>query len=1039
MRKLKPLLKALLVLPLLAVVCHAMAQSPQIRGTVLDEQGKGLEGVSIAIKLGNTDVKTVASDKTGSFSINGLKLATSYNLQFSHTGYEVYLEKSVVVKNDLTTLLTRLSKKDDSLDQVVVVGYGSVRKKDLTGAVSTVKMADLQNIPVTRIDQMLAGRIAGAEFMSTDGAPGAGTSVRIRGTRSITASNEPLYIVDGVMDGISSLNDLNPSDVASISVLKDASSTAIYGSRGANGVIIITTKSGTDKGGKTDFSFRSNQGKAMIASRLDLMNASEFAQLLNDRFYFQSTINQSRPLDEYPYPDPLSLGKGSDWQRSITRVAPFSNYSLSAAGGNKTTKYYFSAGYDDVDAVILNSGMKRYQARFNLDQTLSKYVKAGLRLNYSNTKTDQPMRYLGAYANWSVSYTMVAPIVPFYNPDGSLNNWNSQQNSGGVFDSPLFEATLRKNSNKAANLSSMMYIEITPVKDVLLRSTISYSNANITADALVPSTMPSRATTGPLTSKSVNMNNGVLNENTISYKHNFGSEHHFDALYGFTIQKQDFNRISVGGSGYYIDETALWDIGSIPNKNNLTISGAKEMQSRMSHLGRLNYNYAEKYYLTATVRRDGASNFSSNNKWAFFPSAGFRWNVLNENFMKNSRLDEFGIRLTAGTAGNDAIARYQSLDRLSSTTSGYLFGGTQPVAFFPSGLANAGLKWEKSTSYNAGVDLSLLNKRLSISFEAYQSKTSDLLLTVQLPTQTGFSSRLMNFGKTSNRGVELTLNYDIIRKRDFSWSSGFTVAHNKQMVDEIGLLGRVVTNTYTYGAQYMINGYQEGFPLNAVYGFQYGGTWKSQAEIDQNKTDKKYISASTAYYQPGRQRYVDQDGDGLMSSNDMVYLGNSDPDVYGGLQNTFRYKKAFVSLYFNYSLGGDLYNPAEMFMGSGTFLNNQYRYMTNAWHPVRNPNSDIPRADSKDDIPNDRFVHSASFLRMKAASIGYNFDLAKITGQKLRSLAVSLNGSNLFLLKHYNGFDPEVSTQSGNSALRRIDNGAFPPNRTITFSAELKF
>ena len=297
----------------------------------------------------------------------------------------------------------------------------------------------------------------------------------------------------------------------------------------------------------------------------------------------------------------------------------------------------------------------------------------------------------------------------------------------------------------------------------------------------------------------------------------------------------------------------------------------------------------------------------------------------------------------------------------------------------------------------------------------------------------------MNFGKTSNKGIELSVNYDVVRKRDFSWSTSFTAAHNKQMVEEVGLTGRVVTNTYTYGAQYMINGYQAGFPLNAVYGMQYGGVWKSQAEIDQDKTDKKYVSASSAFYSPGRQRYVDQDHNGVLNSDDLVYLGNADPDVYGGLQNTFRYKKAFLSVYFNYSLGGELYNPAEMFMGTGSYINNQYRYMVNAWHPVRNPNSDIPRSDSKDDIPNDRFVHSASFLRMKAASVGYNFDLSGITAKKLKSLALSLSGSNLFLLKKYNGFDPEVSTQSSNSALRRIDNGAFPPNRTITFSAELKF
>jgi len=998
-----------------------------INGTVTDEEGKPLEGATILVKGTPNGTK---SDANGNFSISAEPNST---LIISFVGYE-----STEIKiGNRTTITVQLKPSVAVGDEVVVqIGYGSVKKKDITGAVSVVNMKDLQNIPVSRVDQMLAGRIAGAEFMSTDGAPGSGTTVRIRGTRSISASNEPLYVVDGVIDGINNLNDLNPSDIASISVLKDASSTAIYGSRGANGVIIITTKGGVDKNGKTDFNFRTSQGFAEMPSYLPLMTATEYAQLLNDNFYFSSTANQTKPLEDYPFPDPLSLGKGSDWQRASTRRAPFSNYSLSASGGSKNTRYFFSGGYDDVQGVILNSSMKRYQFRLNLDQTLSKYVKAGVRLAYSNTTQEQPQRYLGAYSNWGVAFTMVAPIVPIYNPDGTLNSWNSQAYSGGIVDLPLFDLTLRKNSTNTGTLSSMLYMDVTPVKDIVLHSSVSYSNFNIVTNALVPSTMPSRAAIGNAISKSVNTNDNILNENTVTYKHTFGSDHHFDAMYGFTVQMQNFNRISMSGSGYYSDETALWDIGSIPDKQNLGISGAKELQTRMSHLARVNYNYAEKYYLTATLRKDGASNFAANNKWAYFPSAALRWNVLNENFMKKSKLDEFAIRLSAGTAGNDAISRYQSLDRLSSSTSGYLFGGTQPVAFYPSGLANAGLKWEKTAMYNAGVDLSFFNRRLNVTLEVYKSETSDLLLTVQLPTQTGFSSRLMNFGKTSNKGIELTVNYDVIRKPDFSWQTSFTAAHDKQMVDEIGLLGRVVTNNLTYGPSYFINGYQKGYPVNASFGFQYAGVWHSQEEIDQNKTDKQYVSTS---YQPGRQRYIDQNHDGVLNGDDDIYLGTSDPDIYGGWQNTFRYKKVFLSVFFNYSYGGVIYYPAGNFLGNASILTTGLQYMVNRWQPVRNPDGELPRPNGQDNIPNDRFLYDASFLRLKAASIGYVFDLTKVTASKLKTLALSLNGSNLLLLKHYIGWDPEVNTSGTSSTLRRIDNGSYPANRTITFTAELKF
>jgi len=1014
-------------IPPAAVQSAARTMLPDpVKGKVTDSAGAPLAGATVLVAGTKRVVQTNAR---GEFTIEA---GQADLLVISFVGYE-----DQKIKAGTDPLVIKLASAASSLDAVQVeVGYGRVRKQDLTGAVSSVKMQDLQNIPVSRVDQMLAGRIAGAEFISTDGAPGSGTTVRIRGTRSISASNEPLYIVDGVMDGINNLNDLNPSDIASISVLKDASSTAIYGSRGANGVIIITTKSGVDRNGKTDITARASKGFAELPSTLPLMNATQYAQLLNDNFYYASAANSTAPLEDYPFPDPLSLGKGSDWQDAATRRAPFSNYSLTASGGTKATKYFFSGGYDDVQGVLLNSSMKRYQFRLNLDQTLSKYAKAGIRLAYSNTQQEQPQRYLGAYANWSVSWTMVAPIVPIYNADGTLNNWNSQNYSGGVSDLPLFDLTLRKNSTNTGTLISQMYLELMPIKDVLMRSSVSYSNSNIVNDALVPSTMPSRATAGNATSKAVNRNDNILNENTITYKHVFGGDHHLDAIYGFTVQQQTFNRISVSGSGYYSDETALWDIGAIPNKQNIGLSGAKEMQTRMSHFTRVNYNYANKYYLTATLRRDGASNFAANNKWAYFPSAGLRWNVLNENFMKNAPMDEFAIRLSAGTSGNDAIARYQSLDRLSSSTTGYLFGGAQPVAFSPSGLANAGLKWEKTATYNLGVDMAFFNNRLGITLEAYQSNTSDLLLTVQLPTQTGFSSRLMNFGKTSNKGVELTLNYEVIRKRNFSWQTSFTAAHDKQMVDEIGLLGRVVTNTLTYGPAYFINGYEKGYPVNASFGFQYAGVWHSQEEINQDKIDKKYVSAT---YAPGRQRYIDQNHDGVLNGDDDIYLGTGDPDVYGGWQNTFRYKKAFLSIFFNYSYGGVIYYPAGNFLGNASNLTTGLEYMVNRWHPVRNPDGNLPRPTSQDNIPNDRFLYDASFLRLKAASIGYMSDLTKLTASKLKTLSLSLNGANLFLLKHYIGWDPEVSTSGTSSTLRRLDNGSYPANRTISFTAELKF
>ncbi|RPE08806.1 SusC/RagA family TonB-linked outer membrane protein [Chitinophaga lutea] len=1020
-------------LPPAAVQQEKTAKDPPVKGKVTDEEGNPLPGATISVAGTSRGVQT---NEKGEFSIEAGKQDVIY---ITYIGFE---RKALPVKDINGPLTVKLLPSNKNMDEVVVIGYGSVAKKDLTGAVSTVKVSDLQDIPAPRVDQMLQGRIAGAEIVSTDGEPGAGTSVRIRGTRSISASNEPLFIVDGLMDAITSLNELNPSDIATINVLKDASSTAIYGSRGSNGVIIITTKSGGDKRGKTNFTLRNDMGFSELPRYLDLMNATEFAQLQNDRYYFASTANQTKPLEEYPYPDPLALGEGTNWTREITRRAPYHNITLSASGGDKATQYFFSANYNNNQGIIQNSGMQRYQVRLNLDRTISQFVKAGVRFNYSSLDRQLNNADVGTSTLWYRSTIFLAPTIPAYKPDGSFNDWNTQWYSGTLFDSPLANVLLKKNDRLEKSLSSMAYIEITPFKNVLVRSTISYSDFSRTNDQFTPSTMPSRvnANSGAYAYKSSYAENNLLNENTITYKRSWNKRHNFDAMYGFTVQRRKYDNLTASGSGYFVDDIETNDLGALPSKETVTLGSSLETLGRLSHLARVNYNYRNRYYLTATMRADGASNFAKNNKWAMFPSAAFKWNISNEAFMQGfNKLSELSLRLSGGTSGNDAISRYQSLSRLSSTTGGYLFNGTQPVAYYPSRISNEGLTWEKTTTFNAGIDLSFFNKRLDIVLDVYRSATADLLLTVQLPTHVGYGSRLANIGKTSNRGIELTVNHENIHRKNFSWSTTVTAAHNSQRVDDIGGLDKVSVYDNPYGAQYMMYGYVKGRPLNALWGMEYGGVWKSQAEIEKNKTSKQYASSAVNFYQPGRQRYKDQNQDGILDNNDLVYLGNADPYVYGGIQNTFRVKKVSLSFYVNYSLGGKIYNPTELFMGTGTYLSNQFRYMVNAWHPVRNPTSEYPRADSKDDIPNDRFLHDATFLRLKNVSIAYPLDLTKITGRKLQSLYLALSANNLVLWKYYNGYDPEVSTQSAGSTIRRMDNGAYPTSRTLTFSAELKF
>lgn len=1002
----------------------------EITGTVKDSKGQTIPGVTVAVKGTTTGTIT---DASGQFKLSVPRNAKT--LIFTFVG----MKGQEIEIGSKTTFNVVLSDDEVELGEVVVIGYGTVKKKDLTGAVSVVKMADIENAPVVRVDQMLQGRIAGADIMSTSGEPGAETSIRIRGTRSISATNEPLYVVDGVLDAITNLNDLNPGDIASLQVLKDASSTAIYGSRGSNGVIVITTKTGVS--GKVNYSFRADAGYSQLPKVLDLMNATEFANLQNDRFYFTAGANQSKTIEEYPWKDPISLGEGTNWTKAITRTAPYQNFTFSASGGDKLSNFYFSGNYNDTKGIIINSGLRRYQSRFNFDKTFNKYVKAGIRINYSIVDQELNKADIGSSALWYRSTIFIAPTIAAYKPDGSLNDFNTQWYSGTLFDSPLAYCLLEKRRQINKTLSSNLFLEIAPVKSIKIKSSVSFYDNNRLYDRFVPGTMPTRMSknTGAYANKQSYLNNNILNENTINYKNNWG-KHAFDAIYGITYQEYWNSSLTGSGDGYFIDAIEENDLGAIPSKENLNLGSSRESQKKISNLARVNYNFNGKYYVTLTGRADAASSFAANHKWGYFPSTAVKWNVHEENFMKNfKRNNELAIRFSAGVSGNDAISKYQSLSRLASSSNGYLFSGAIPVSYLPTRISNEGLTWEKTTSYNIGFDLSMLKNRFLVTFDAYNSFTSDLLLTVQLPTQVGFDSRLTNIGKTSNKGLELTLESRNITKKNFSWSTTLTFATNTQMVEDIGGFDKISAYNHTHGAQYMMYGYVKGRPLNALWGMQYAGTWKNQEEITQNQTDKKYASAATNFLSPGRQRYIDQNGDGNLTNEDLVYLGDSDPDLYGGIQNNIRFHGFNLGVYLNYSIGGKIYNPTETFAGSGTYLTNQYKYMVNAWHPVRNPNSDYPRADSKDDIPCDRFVHDASFLRIKNVSIGYTFDLSKRTNNNLKSLYLSMSGNNLYLWKYYNGYDPEVSTQSGSSTLRRMDNGAYPNSRTVVFSAELKF
>lgn len=971
------------------------------------------------------------SDEQGVFTITLSKLPTT--LTFSIIGFdtrEVYVDA-------LHDISVAMQEAVSEMDEVVVIGYGEVRKKDLTGSVVNIKMDDIKDVPVLSVDLAMQGRIPGADIMASTGEPGATTSIRIRGTRSITATNEPLIVVDGVIDGISNLADINTADIASISVLKDASATAIYGTRGSNGVIIITTKQG--RKGRDNITLRSTLGLSQLPRKLDIMDATQFAQYRNDYAYFATSdgygeIGPETPQSQYPFPDPFSYGKGTDWVDEITRVAPYHTHNLSLSGGGERTNYYASVAYDNTQGIIKKSGLGRMTARLNLDYQLFPWMKVGYKYNLTKRDQDQNIVTIGG-ANWWNAAIYLNPLIKVH------DNFNDLWYSGQRFNSPraLLDGGVIRNQKRDGSTNTA-YVEVEPIPNMKINSQLNYYSYALHDYQFDPGTLPAKAEEeGARAHRREYTSNNVMSQTTLTYLKKWDDIHHMDVTVGFIGQRVSGDNLTLTGLGYQSDATLWNNMNAIPDKENYTASSGNDKKTSMSYLARFNYNYRSKYYLTLTGRRDGASNFASNKKWAFFPSAALKWTISNEEFLQDvDWLGEFSLRASAGRTGNDGISSYRSLAALASSTSGYLFDGSQPVAFYPSRLASESLSWEKTDMYNIATDIALFNNRVNITLEGYLSYTSDLLLDVQTPRHTGYNTRFANIGKTSNKGIEFSVETRNIDKTDFSWTTNFSVSRNKQMVDDIGTLDYVGVYHANSNNSYMMYGYVQGYPLNALWGFQYQGTWKSMEEIERNNITRSYISSAPSMYTPGAPRYIDQNHDGVLNENDLIYLGNSDPYLYGGLMNSFQYKDFSLGIFVNYSLGGKIYNVSEQWM-AGSNLTNQYAYMLNSWHPVRNPTSDLPRAGAVDNIASDRMVYDASYLRLQSVSLGYRWDLAKRTNGKLRDIQFMLAGENLLLWKKYNGFDPDVSSQSGTSTLRRVDIGAYPKPRTIVGSIQIRY
>lgn len=1004
---------------LLAMAADANARSIIVTGKVVDEHGEALIGAGVVSKDGKRGAVT---DVNGQYSITLNE--SDKVLSFSFIGYTTQ-EVDIAGKKTVDVIL--LPDASNTLNDVVVIGYGTTKKQDLTGSVATVKMSDIQSSPVVSVDQALQGRIAGVDIMSTSGDPSASTSIRVRGTRSITASNEPLIIVDGIMDAVSDFGDINPDDVESISVLKDASSTAIYGSRGSNGVIMVTTKKGSTA--KPSIRAKATFGVSTIAKKLDIMNAEEFIRYRND-IAFGNGKDASKFIPKY---DPDNYLNDTDWIDAITRVAKYQNYSVSASGKGKDYNYYASLSYTDNEGIVKSSGQKRASGRLNFSKQFFKWLTVDFKLSttYRHKDRNKAVFSGSGYSNGAI---YLAPVL------GLLDNQNPFIENSTLIDTPYASILHEDYFDKSWSNQGSIEFTVKPIKGMVIKSQNSITNGNSHTYHFWPNALPSRKEQeGAKGYKYEKESEGYASENTLTYNFKVGKGHNFQAMAGYSVNLTQSSNTAVTAKGLINDDLKWNNLNGVSSSDGYTVTSGGQRILRQSVFGRFNYNYRGRYYVTATARADGSSNFADNRKWGFFPSAALKWNMKKENFLRRVQwVDDMNIRLSAGVTGNDAISAYRSQQAYTSTTSSYIFDGTQGVSFYPSRLASPDLTWEKTTQYNVAYEFSALKNRINIEIDAYYSLTSDLLLSVKTMGSTGYPTKFANIGTTSNKGIEFTLNTHNIETKNFGWSTTFTISHNKQMVEDIGNESYVSCVSDPDG--FMMYGYRAGYPLNAMWGFKYGGCVHSEDEFNENIQTKQYVyrTSYTASNSLGQPRYIDKDHDGVLTQDDSFYLGNADPYVYGGLQNTFNWKKLQLSVYLAYSIGGKIYNYSELFMAGGSYTN-QYRFMLDCWHPVRNPDGYLPRAGTNRWVSaSDLMIYDASFLRLKDVSLQYTFDMPK-KFKVFRELTLGIVGSNLWLWSKYRGFDPDVSTEYEDSTLRRVDKNSYPSSRKVALNLNIRF
>lgn len=1032
----------------------AIAPAARIRINVKDSTGAGLSGATIQIAGKN---KSTTTDNLGQAYLD---LSAGDKIIISYVGYktEVLEITGNDIRNQVLNAILKVNFEGETkLEDLVVIGYGTAQKKDITGSVAQVNVQDMSKAPVASITESLAGRVAGLNVSASQGQPGEeGVNIRVRGVGSLTQDASPLFVIDGfAFEGLD-LSQLNPEDVASINVLKDASATAIYGSRGANGVIVIETKKG--KAGKPDLVYSGSLGFQDVTKRVDVLGPYEFVKLELERDPITATeiyLKDGATLESYKNIE------GINWQDQFFKKGNTNLHNLSLRGGNADTKYAISLSLYGTGSVIVNTGLKKQQGRISIDQNINRKLKAGLNTNFTHTQSYGQIAssIKDGYASSALLYSVwgYRPVnADVLNGDDNLTENLFDEDVVSTTDFRVNPVQSAKNVYRKKDNSSLVtnaYVSFEIIKNLVFKATGAINLNTIKLGTFYNSKTREGSPAnlgnsyGQWGSMANNNQTTWSNENTLTYTRAKRTSA-LTLLGGFSLQQSNSK-----GNGYTAVKVPNESLGidGLGQGSPLLVSSFATYNTLQSYFTRVNYSYRSRYLLTGTFRADGSSKFP-NNKWGYFPSGAVAWKMKEESFLKGiDAITEAKLRLSYGLTGNNRVGDFSALSPITvDNTVGYSFGNQVPTPAALPGIGNPGLKWETTAQLNLGYDLALLNDRIQLVVDLYRKKTDNLLLLANMPPSTGYTRAYKNIGQLKNEGLEFTLNTVNLKNKQLGWTSNFNISFNRNTVlhladGEDRLLSNISPrwqSGYADPALYLAAighslGNFVGYIFDGIY--QYEDFYQLPNGNYQLKNDVPTNGLARANIKPGYVRYKDLNNDGVITAADQTVIGRGLPVHTGGFSNNFSYKGFTLNVFFQWSYGNDVYNANKLlFEGKAYMFLNQYADYANRWSPT-NPSNTIPVVGGfPEGYYSTRELEDASYLRLKTVALDYNIPVKYLRRVGIKSMAITAATQNLVTWTRYSGMDPEVSTR--NSILTPgFDFSAFPIAKTIVFGIKASF